>query len=934
VLKETNQRSYDQRERHHHEKIEKALTGQQQSCHQTFKISSYREQKNINPIRAEGTCQWALRSPEYTRWSESNCNDLLWISADPGCGKSVLARSIIDDYMQAGSPARTICYFFFKDNDEQNHLTAALCSVLHQLFSERPHLVQYAVPSWEKNGERLRQETDDLWGIFVKAASADVDHKTICVFDALDECRDIDQDRLIEKLHLFHRQPSSSQQDASLKFLVTSRPYDHIQSRFRAITSSFSHLHLKGEEENDQIHEEIDHVVKMRVRELAETAPLSQDIQQRLEQSLLQMEHRTYLWLHLAIDDIQYTFENSLRPAEESIRLIPPSVNKAYERILSRVPPDQVNTVRIVLRIIVGARRPLTTAEMAMALGIALCPQSRTAAQAGLDPLQMETKLRRLCGLFVFINNSKIFLIHQTAREFLIGQESMSNPNFAYSCSLVDIEGQMANICLQYLLMEDLEGDGDESCSNTQSLLEYSAVHWPDHVREMNLTSDKEATNRLHQVYDTSGNQFSQWFPIFWKEVMPYQGTPEMKALHLAAYNGHEQVVQFLLASETRDINQADNTSTYPIMWAAVNGHDKVVQILLERGADVSAQGGQFGTALQAACSRGHDEIVQILLERGADVSAQGGHFGNAIQAACVRGHHDIVQMLLERGADVRAQSGYYRNALRAACSRGYDKIVQILLEQGADISTQGGHYGNALKAACYGGHDSIVQMLLERGANSSTQGRDYGNALQTACSRGYDSIVQMLLERGADVSAQGEGQFGNALQAACSEGHDKIVQMLLERGADISAQGADYGNALQAACARGHDETVQMLLERGADIRAQDGQFGNTLQAACYGGRDKIVQILLERGADVSAQGGQFGNAFQAACYGGHDKVVQILLERGANVSAQGGRFGNALHAARARGHDNVVQIPEGHQNDLALQSTSYLSPSKRLMI
>lgn len=57
----------------------------------------------------------------------------------------------------------------------------------------------------------------------------------------------------------------------------------------------------------------------MQVKKLAEKAALSQTTEQRLEQQLLQMEHRTYLWLHLAIDDIQSMLENSLRPAEEPI---------------------------------------------------------------------------------------------------------------------------------------------------------------------------------------------------------------------------------------------------------------------------------------------------------------------------------------------------------------------------------------------------------------------------------------------------------------------------------------------------------------------------------------------------------------------------------------------------------------------------------------
>jgi len=43
-----------------------------------------------------------------------------------------------------------------------------------------------------------------------------------------------------------------------------------------------------------------------------------------------------------------------------------------------------------------------------------------------------------------------------------------------------------------------------------------------------------------------------------------------------------------------------------------------LVQILLDRGADVNAEGGFDGNALQAAFSRGHKKVVQILLDRGA----------------------------------------------------------------------------------------------------------------------------------------------------------------------------------------------------------------------------------------------------------------------------------------------------------------------------
>jgi ankyrin repeat protein len=54
-----------------------------------------------------------------------------------------------------------------------------------------------------------------------------------------------------------------------------------------------------------------------------------------------------------------------------------------------------------------------------------------------------------------------------------------------------------------------------------------------------------------------------------------------------------------------------------------------VVQLLLlDKGAE---QGGHHGNALQAASSRGQEKVVQLLLDKGADVNAQGGEFGNTL---------------------------------------------------------------------------------------------------------------------------------------------------------------------------------------------------------------------------------------------------------------------------------------------------------------
>lgn len=89
------------------------------------------------------------------------------------------------------------------------------------------------------------------------------------------------------------------------------------------------------------------------------------------------------------------------------------------------------------------------------------------------------------------------------------------------------------------------------------------------------------------------------------------------------------------------------------LIFESVIGLEQVVGELLATGADVKAQGGLYGNALQAALVEGHEKVVQILLDAGADVNAQGGTFGNALQAASVGGYEKVLQMLLDAGGSI-----------------------------------------------------------------------------------------------------------------------------------------------------------------------------------------------------------------------------------------------------------------------------------------
>ena len=159
----------------------------------------------------------------------------------------------IDNELQ-NTDTHTVCYFFRKDNEVQDNIANALCALLHQLFARHPQLLQHAAPAWEKGGDKLATEVDELWRILL-AAATDLDcHNVTCVLDGLDECRKEDRHEIIQRLTWFYSAASLlDAQKSRLKFLITSRPYGDIESGFKSIPSSLPMNRLLGELENDQI---------------------------------------------------------------------------------------------------------------------------------------------------------------------------------------------------------------------------------------------------------------------------------------------------------------------------------------------------------------------------------------------------------------------------------------------------------------------------------------------------------------------------------------------------------------------------------------------------------------------------------------------------------------------------------------------------------
>jgi hypothetical protein len=107
---------------------------------------------------------------------------------------------------------------------------------------------------------------------------------------------------------------------------------------------------------------------------------------------------------------------------------------------------------------------------------------------------------------------------------------------------------------------------------------------------------------------------------------------------------------------EEPDLARSFNSVPTPLYYVAKLGLSTVTRMLLDKGAEVNAQGGRYGNALQAGSVEGHKQVVKMLLDKGANVNAQGGLYGNALYAASARGHEQVVKTLLDAGVHPRQE--------------------------------------------------------------------------------------------------------------------------------------------------------------------------------------------------------------------------------------------------------------------------------------
>ena len=953
-------KQWQDEERRWYEKLLQQPRQDEERRHIRTLYSNYNADKNVIPERISGTCEWFLNHSSFLTWRVLQSSTLLWLSADPGCGKSVLAKYLVTrrgEVLTVNPEAPTVCYFFFKDGDiDRVDATKALCAFLHQLIMQQPHLYQYAKEDFENKSEKFLTDFGALWNIFLKATANASGQEIICVLDALDECHERSRKALIAELvQLYSLAGSINSKKPILKFLVTSRPDFDIVRDFKGLTSTISEVRLRGEEESEHISHEIDLVIQYKVKQLGSKMDLSESHQSSLQDNLLSIPHRTYLWLYLTFDSIEKKLELTKTDIAVITRTIPKDVEEAYTAILDKS-PDRTRARRL-LHIVLAALRPLSLLEA----NVAIVMEENQDSYRDLDfwPVKIcEDRIKNMCGLFLSVVDSKVYLIHQTAREFLVcndhinpslAQHYLSPTHWNQSFSPEQSNLLLAEICIWYLQLRDFEKEGlapteaeseEEESEEEESekeeiekkpiddeerkkerkitrerrrkkppgkaekavkirqikenyiFLSYAAQHWALHFTQAKSLSNSTLIQTVaDKVYDTLDPSFIIWFIIYWDGDGNNIHPSDFQNITAAAYFGHDAVVRLLVQREDVPVNPRDDMGRTPLSWAAVRGHEVVVRLLLER-KDVQPDS--------------KDNMGQTPLS-----------------LAAAEGHETIVRLLLER-KDVQADStDIYGDApLFWAAAAGHEAVVRLLLKQeGVQADLRNEYRQTPLQLAATHGHEAVVRLLLEQeNVQADSQDNFRQTPLSLAAAEGHETIVRLLFQQKNVRADSKDTSRRTPLGSAASNGFETIVKLLLERD-DVQADSKDINDQtpLSAAAGSGHEEIVKLLLARDdVQVDWKDCTGQTPLSRAVFHRREVIVKLLLERDdVQVNSLCSSGRTPLSFAVYHGDEVIVKLLLDQEdlqADLEDNDGR--TPLSYAARHGNEVMVKLLLGRED------------------
>ncbi|PVH94735.1 hypothetical protein DM02DRAFT_181103 [Periconia macrospinosa] len=490
IDREANARNIAEAQRQREESVDKL---EQEEKHQTMKqyssvvswlkVDDTEQIKVFESIHEEGskysgTCAWMTKNGKISSWLKSTPNDRqLWISGNPGTGKSVMLTQLVT-FLQASESI--VLYHFCRDtHSASTRYENILKSLIQQILRSSGELATYAYHQYVVDRKKATTKNLEqlLENLLLTLSTARKTENVWIIVDSIDDCEPAKQAWLISLLYGLTSQ-SASQNATICKVLFSSRSLPNQTKKL-------------SKKQVVSLGDELEHVSKaiklytsQRLRSLhgrLRQLEMSAEAVEHIEGLVTEKADGMFLYARLVLDYLSTNVFFSAEELEQSINKLPATVEEFYQNILAQMlahlDSRSVDRVRCVLEWVAFAKRPLNRLELlsALAFSSGRSDISSPAPKYVLD----------LCSPLIHEKqDTTLAFIHGSVKEFL---QSLPTALTINERSALQEHGLATITCLLSGLEVFHENYGEPKrflrlVKGVHGLHVYSTEHWSDYV--------------------------------------------------------------------------------------------------------------------------------------------------------------------------------------------------------------------------------------------------------------------------------------------------------------------------------------------------------------------------------------------------------------------------------------------------------------------
>lgn len=879
--------------------------------------------------------QWVLHNAEYTTWLSDQASNLLWVTGYTGCGKTILSSYIIHCLSESTSSGKLVCRFFCNGNiEELRDPCVLLRSIIYQIVYRRRKLLRLVRKASDSQGIQLFNRFDALWDLFIDITRHERAGSINVIIDAIDECEEEVQIMIIHRISKLFKSNIAT----PIKFFITSRPNTPAVHALQE--TSVRYIWLNLEENQQAVREDINLVIKQRLELFVKRGRCDAKTRSRLETLLLEKAEQTFLWVSLMLELLER--RRLLLPADlQTIaQRLPPNLTTLYERFLESTPPEDRDIAGKLLRLVVVSARPLNVDEIRILLDVDLgSSQEAEHLSFGLGSVQA------ILGPLIRLSESRIYLVHQSLRDYLIDLgKDPTNPLASSFGVILQRESLMiAQSCIRYLSSADFGEDmfseqpsdkgspnipipSSESSSlehlrdnmlerlsfelhddalfkedsvaeaerfallaKRHQLYDYAAMHWATHFAQSNDEANTELHAAAAALCEPGSDRFGDWFRYFWTMSGMNEPYPEVvEPLFVTSFYGQVYAVRRL-------VNTVPSTSRLlgsALYWAARQGHVSCVETLLsQKKIEIEPKSAyvNYQSPLAVAAQYGHLQCLQALIDSSVfDINEKNNHGRTPTSLAAGAGYTVAVAALLRQvdiDPDLSDATGS-TPLFWAVAANSADVTAQLLANSQVNPNHLDNQGRNALSwAAEYGSMDSAKRLMKEPRVDVNNRDLKGLTPLVYATQQGDEPMVRLLVgSKRCDPSGL-DINGRNAISWAAERYHYNLLHYLLKHdraGADIEDKDG-WAPLAWALRPPGYTDNIFILTSSGlVNINHRDRDGRSPFSFAAGYGYLEVVKVFSRmNGVEVDSRDGSGRTPFSYAAGSGNRDVVQFLTEK-----------------------------------------------------